>query len=80
MKTKHRNPDDIDRLWPMQELLDSIGFSRRVGGRVKEYLLNHGFENISFRQLMDQFLPFSHTSPVERWRQPPISRQRVSSR
>lgn len=76
MKDMEHHIDTIDRLWPARELLDKIGFGRRVTGRVADYLASQGLEVLSLRQLMDQFLPVPPEATDEPWRVPPISRQR----
>ena len=80
MKITEHHSASIDRLLPVQDLLDMASFERRVAGRVEEYLTSEGMIVLSLRQLMDLFLPFSHPAPVERCHTPPILRQRQFGR
>jgi len=48
---------DIDIKYPYKKTLVWIGFQTRVGNRVEEYLADHKIEELTFRKLMDLFLP-----------------------
>jgi len=74
-----RNANDIDIRWPREDLLEAVGFEKRVRGRVEEYLENENIRELSLRDLMDLFLP-RYTSPPHDdefrfWRGVPILRQ-----
>ena len=49
--------NNIDVKWPYEELVDSIGFQTKVRNRIKEFLIDHGIEEITIRRLLDLFLP-----------------------
>jgi hypothetical protein len=70
--------NNIDEKWPSEKLVDSIGFRSRVGNRIKEYLSDHGMEELSFRELMELFLPSvsnRYKSECEFWSNIPILQQ-----
>jgi hypothetical protein len=70
--------NNIDVKWPSGKLVDSIGFRAKAGNRIKDYLSNHGIEELSFRELMGLFLPpasNSHKSEGEFWSNIPILSQ-----
>jgi len=70
-----REDNDIDRLWPMHMLLEKISFSKRIEGRLINYLVTHGIDKLSLRQLMDLFLPPSNQPIRNIWSDVPILKQ-----
>lgn len=77
MKAQQDTPniDDLDRLWPRAELLKKIGFSKRIEGRVIKHLVTHGMNELSLRQLMDQFLRDTSQPNRNIWHDVPIMKQ-----
>lgn len=73
-----REANNIDVKLPSEKLVDSIGFQSRAGNRIKDYLKDHGIEELSFRDFMGMFLPKAsnrHKSESEFWSNIPILRQ-----
>ena len=71
-----RETNNIDVKWPSEKLVDSIGFQSRAGNRIKDYLKDHGIEELSFREFMGLFLPTAsnhHKSESEFWSNIPNS-------
>lgn len=52
-----RTTNDLDVRWAVMELLDAVGFPRKVRGRVEDYLRARALATLSLRELMDLFLP-----------------------
>jgi hypothetical protein len=69
---------DIEEKWPYEPLVDLIGFQTKPGNRIKDYLVTHGFLELSLRDLMDFFLPPASSvfiSEDDFWRSIPILKQ-----
>ncbi len=69
---------NIDKKWPSEQLVDSIGFQTKAGNRTKDYLRSHGIEELSIRELMGLFLPPASNhfkSEDEFWESIPIRKQ-----
>ncbi len=70
--------NNIDVKWPSEKLIHSIGFRVKAGNRIKDYLRDHGIEELSLRELMGLFLPPAsnrHKSEREFWSNIPILSQ-----
>ena len=74
-----KKTNDLDTPWPVELLLDSIGFQTRVRGRVEDYLERKRIGSLSLRELMDLFLPVALEPPFDDvalfWLSIPILRQ-----
>jgi len=70
--------NNIDVKWPSEKLIHSIGFRVKAGNRIKDYLRDHGIEELTLRELMGLFLPPAsnrHKSEREFWSNIPILSQ-----
>jgi len=75
---KIHQTNDIDVKWPSEELVDSIGFQTKAGNRIKDFLKEHGIEEITLRGFIDLFLPplsKEYKTKDEFWISIPIMRQ-----
>jgi hypothetical protein len=74
-----KDTNDLDKPWPAQFLLDTVGFLSRVRGRVEDYLRRENVQSLSLRELMDLFLPSSEEPPFDEvahfWMSIPILKQ-----
>lgn len=75
---KIHKTNNIDVKWPSEELVDSIGFQTKPRNRIKEFLTDHGIEEITIRHFLDLFLPPAskeYKTEHELWMSIPILRQ-----
>jgi len=56
---------NLDDPWPAKLLLDKICFRVRVRNRVEDYLKEHNIDYLSWRELMDLFLPAATDPPFD---------------
>lgn len=78
LNKKIHKTNNIDVKWPSEELVDSIGFQTKARNRIKEFLIDHGIEEITIRRFLDLFLPpesKEYKTEHEFWMSIPILRQ-----
>jgi hypothetical protein len=67
-----RAADDLDKMWPVKDLLDSIGLIVVTRKRLMDHFVEKGQSQISLREFMDMCLDV----PIEGrdWMSPPLYR------
>jgi hypothetical protein len=66
--------DDLEKLWPVEALIDAVGLIVVTKKRLLDHFVATGKEQISLRELMDMCL----NAPIEGrdWMSPPLLRIR----
>ena len=74
LREKIRVANDLEKLWPVKDLLDAIGLGLVTRQRLMDHFVTTGKRQISLRELMDMCLD----APMEGrdWMSPPLYRVR----